>query len=155
MKNYCVYIFIERTFLDATSEATPPLSWWQRLGYGFLLRKAKEAVEHQVERVEARFGSEEVRRRLMVGEIKVMVKAMGMFIHCQKMYPDVDRLDPQKRDSDLYVYVVFGHRPEWDDCSRPYFDKFIADCFALARGVKKSGEHAELKVPMPEEIVFE
>lgn len=155
MKNYNAYIFIERTFLDATSEATPPLSWWQRLGYGFLLRKAKVAVEHRIERDEVHDGSEEVRRRLIKGKITSMVKVMGMYVHCQKMYPDIDRLDSLNRDSSLYVYVVFGHKPEWEDFSHPYFAKFISDCFAVARSVKKSGEHAELKIPMPEEIVFE
>ena len=155
MKSHNAYAFVERTFLDATSDATPPLSWWQRLGYSYLLRKAKAAIERQTERIEAQFGDEEVRRRLIVGNVKVMIKVMGMFVHCQKMYPDIDRLDSQNRDSELYVYIVFGHKPEWDGCCRSCFDKFISDCFAKARGVKRSGEYAELKMPMPEEIVFE
>ena len=154
MKSYNAYVFVERTFLDATSDATPPLSWWQQLGYSYLLRKAKEAVERQIARIEMQFGDAEVRRRLVMGNVKVMIKVMGMFVHCQKMYPDIDRLDSQNRDSAFYVYVVFGHKPEWDDCCRPYFDKFISDCFARARGVMRSGEYAELKMPMPEEIVF-
>jgi len=148
--NSNAYIFIERTFVDATSEAHPGLSW--RWWYKLLLPKAKNAVENRAKAIEQKNGREELERLTAYGGVKAIVKSFGKFVHCQKMFPDVDHLDPQNRASPLYVYIVFGCRPEYSDCCRPHFDKFVAECFALARSVKQSGVNDALKVPMPAAI---
>ena len=147
MKQPTAYIFVERTFLDASSEARPPLSF--NIWFLFLLKKAKLKVNEKCEIVKQQFGTDELARRLAHGDMKVIVKQFGKYVHCQKMYPDADGLDSQGRRSPLYVFVVFGSAPVWTGCSRPMFDEFIDRCMTLARGILRSGVYENLRVEVP------
>ena len=125
MKKPAGYVFVERNFGSGFRKAGPPLPAWQAALWNWRLRDMPpEGIRH------------------------------GWYVTLiARTLPDVDCMDPRAdgRRPVIACRIAVPYRIDVDtDAAR----RWIAACLQVAASVPCQGEHPELGIPVPEEILL-